>query len=153
MTDPSNDPLGPDALDFWLGTWQVSWTGGGHGTNTIRRILDERVIEETFDGRDPDGHLLGRSVSVRDTADGRWRQTWVDSNGAYLDLVGVEVDGRIAFQRETTLDGTRVLQRMVWIDVTADALRWRWDRSRDEGATWDHVWEIDYRRASLAEPG
>ena len=121
MTDGNNDALGPDALDFWLGTWQVSWTGGGHGTNTIRRILDERVIEETFDGHDPDGHLLGHSVSVRDTADGRWRQTWVDSNGAYLDLVGVVVDGRIAFQRETTIDGARVLQRMVWVDVTADA--------------------------------
>ena len=34
-----NDPLGPDALDFWLGTWNVTWTGGGHGTNTIRRVL------------------------------------------------------------------------------------------------------------------
>ncbi len=45
------DPLGPDALDFWLGTWDVTWAGGGHGTNTIRRILDDRVIEEA--SKDP----------------------------------------------------------------------------------------------------
>ncbi len=144
---PSVDPLGPDALDFWLGSWLVSWEGGGHGTNTIRRVLDDRVIEESFDGSDADGSLRGRSLSVRDVADGRWRQTWVDSTGAYLDFVGVEVDGRIAFQRESFTGGVAVLQRMVWLDVTAEALRWQWQRSSDRGGTWDVVWEIDYRRA------
>jgi hypothetical protein len=141
------DPLGPGALDFWLGSWVVSWAGGGHGTNTIRRILDERAIEETFDGSDADSSLKGRSLSVRDAADGRWRQTWVDSTGAYLDLVGVEVEGRIAFQRDAIIDGRPVVQRMVWLDVTPDALRWQWERSRDGGASWEVAWEIDYRRA------
>jgi len=138
--------LGPDALDFWLGTWDVSWDGGGHGTNTIRRILDDRVIEESFDGRDADGALLGRSLSVLDVRDGRWRQTWVDSTGAYIDLVGVEVDGRIAFQREAVVDGAPVTQRMVWLDVSRDAMRWQWQRSADGGATWQVAWEIAYRR-------
>jgi hypothetical protein len=142
-----HDPLGPGALDFWLGSWIVAWAGGGHGTNTIRRILDERAIEETFDGSDADSSLKGRSLSVRDAADDRWRQTWVDSTGAYLDLVGVEVDGRIAFQREAIIDGRPVVQRMVWLDVSPDALRWQWQRSRDGGASWEIVWEIDYRRA------
>ena len=147
MTTPDPDALGADALDFWLGSWVVSWAGGGHGTNTIRRILDERAIEESFDGRDADSSLKGRSLSVRDAADGRWRQTWVDSTGAYLDLVGVEVDGRIAFQRDAVIDGVAVTQRMIWLDVTADSLRWQWQRSRDGGASWEVVWEIDYRRA------
>ena len=138
---------GADALDFWVGSWVVSWVGGGHGTNTIRRILDDRAIEESFEGSDAESSLKGRSLSVRDAADGCWRQTWVDSTGAYLEFVGVEVDGRIAFQRETTVDGVAVLQRMVWLDVTTDALRWQWQRSRDGGASWDVVWEIDYRRA------
>jgi len=140
--------LDPDALDFWLGTWEVSWEGGGHGTNTIRRILDDRVIEETFDGRDADNALLGRSLSVLDARDGRWRQTWVDSTGAYIDLVAVEVDGRIAFQRNAEIDGTPVVQRMVWLDVSPGAMRWQWQRSVDGGATWQVAWEIDYRRRS-----
>ena len=140
--------LGPDALDFWLGTWDVSWEGGGHGTNTIRRILDDRVIEETFDGRDSDSVLLGRSLSVLDARDGRWRQTWVDSTGAYIDLVAVELDGRIAFQRDTVIDGAPIVQRMAWLDVTPDAMRWQWQRSLDGGATWEVAWEIDYRRRS-----
>jgi hypothetical protein len=141
------DPLGPDALDFWLGRWLVSWSGGGEGTNAVRRILADRVIEESFEGRDAESVLLGRSLSVRDEADGRWRQTWVDSTGAYLDFVGVDVDGRIGFQRETTVGGVAVTQRMVWLDVEPDSLRWQWQRSTDDGATWDVAWEIDYRRA------
>ncbi len=141
------DPLGATALDFWLGRWIVTWAGGGHGTNTIRRILDERVIEETFDGRDDDDTLKGRSLSVLDARDGRWRQTWVDSTGAYLDLVGVDVDGRIAFEREARIDGARIVQRMVWLDVTEDSFRWQWQRSADDRATWIVAWEIDYRRA------
>lgn len=141
------DPLGADALDFWLGSWTVSWAGGGHGTNTIRRILDDRVIEESFDGTDAESSLKGRSLSVRDAADGRWRQTWVDSTGAHLDFVGVDVDGRIGFQRQSILGGVAVLQRMVWLDVTTDAVRWQWQRSRDGGESWELVWEIDYRRA------
>jgi hypothetical protein len=141
------DPLGPDALDFWLGRWLVSWSGDGQGTNTVRRILADRVIEESFEGRDAESVLLGRSLSVRDESDGRWRQTWVDSTGTYLDFVGVEVDGRIAFQRDTTVGGLPVTQRMVWLEVEPDALRWQWQRSSDDGATWDVAWEIDYRRA------
>jgi hypothetical protein len=141
------DPLGADALDFWLGSWAVSWAGGGHGSNTIRRILDERAIEESFHGSDAESTLKGRSLSVRDAADGRWRQTWVDSTGAYLDFAGVAVDGRISFQREATFGGVAVVQRMVWLDVMTDAFRWQWQRSADGGASWDVVWEIDYRRA------
>ncbi len=146
MEETDRDALGEDALDFWLGRWTVSWTGGGHGTNTIRRILDGRVLEESFDGRDDSSHLIGRSLSVRDAADGRWRQTWVDSTGAYLDLAGVAIDGRIAFQRETIVNGVEVMQRMVWLDVTTDAFRWQWQRSQDGGASWDVAWEIAYQR-------
>jgi hypothetical protein len=145
--EPTADSLGADALDFWLGTWNLTWAGGGHGTNSIRRVLDDRVIEESFDGSDESSSLQGRSLSVRDTADGRWRQTWVDSTGSYLGFVGVEVDGRISFQREAPTAAGTVLQRMVWLDVTSDAFRWQWQRSADGGATWDLIWEIDYRRA------
>jgi hypothetical protein len=135
--------LGDDALDFWLGDWSVRWPDGT-GTNSVRRILDGKAVEETFECRDADGSvLLGRSLSVRDRADGTWRQTWVDSSGAYLDLVGTESDGRIAFER-TTAEGVR--QRMVWLDVTADALCWQWQRSEGDGGEWAVMWALDYRR-------
>ncbi len=138
--------LGPDALDFWLGHWTVSWPGG-IGTNQISRILDGRVIEEIFECQGDDGALYGRSHSVLDATDGQWKQTWVDSSGGYLDFVGIVVDGRISFQRSAVVDGRDVLQRMVWLDVTSDGFRWEWQRSDDGGVTWQVSWPLDYRRA------
>jgi len=136
--------LTADALDFWIGRWSLSWAGGGQGTNTIERILGDRVVHEVFQGSDSTGVLAGRSFSVVDAADGRWRQTWVDSNGSYLDFAGVSVDGVISFER-TVADGTQV-QRMRWLDISHDRLTWHWERSADSGVTWDLVWAIDYRR-------
>jgi hypothetical protein len=43
-------------------------------------------------------------------------------------------------------DGQRFLQRMVFDDVKADSLRWRWQRSDDAGRTWKTLWEIGYQR-------
>ena len=138
--------LGPDALDFWIGDWTVSWPGGT-GTNQIRRILEDRVIEEVFECHGEDGSLYGRSHSVLDSADGRWKQTWVDSSGAYLDFVGIVVDGRISFQRRA-LDSRNVLQRMVWLDVHDDHFRWEWQRSVDDGVTWEVSWPLQYQRVA-----
>lgn len=139
--------LGADALDFWIGTWHVSWPDGS-GTNTVRRVLDGKVVEEVFECSDSTGSLSGRSHSVLDVADGCWKQTWVDSTGAYLDFVGVAVDGRISFQRATVLDGRDALQRMVWLDVRPDGFRWEWQRSLDGGTTWEVTWPLDYTRAA-----
>ena len=141
----SADPLGDDALDFWLGDWDVSWGTGG-GRNRLTRVVGGAGILERFDGRGPRGRLRGMSLSVRDSSDGRWRQTWIDSSGSYLDFVGVDVDGRIGFEREALEDGAPVRRRMVWTGVEANALTWRWQSSTDGGATWADAWVIDYRR-------
>ena len=145
MTD-ALDPLGPDALDFWLGEWDLSWGESGRGVNVIDRAVGGRVIRETFEGHGPRGTLHGFSVSVREGDSGPWRQTWVDSTGGYIDLLGVEVDGRISFQRASEEHGRAVTQRMVWLDVTPDSLTWQWQRSVDDGATWSVDWDIAYRR-------
>jgi hypothetical protein len=144
----SGDPLGPAGLDFWLGEWSLSWgDGSGRGTNRIERAVGGRVILETFEGRGPRGVLHGMSVSIREDETGPWRQTWVDSTGGYLDLLGVEVDGRLSFQRKSVEDDSEVLHRMVWLDVTPDSLRWEWQRSIDGGGTWEAAWIINYVRA------
>ncbi len=142
----TTDALGPDGLDFWLGTWDLTWGEDGHGINRIERAVGGRVILETFSGGGPRGALHGMSVSIREGVDGPWRQTWVDSSGSYLDLVGVEVDGRLSFQQSTTEAGEAVDYRMVWLDVEAHSLRWEWQRSTDGWATWSTRWSISYRR-------
>jgi hypothetical protein len=140
--------FGGTELDFWLGEWQVSWDVG-HGTNRLTRILGGRVLLEEFEEAAPaDGTaaLHGRSWSVFDSDRGLWRQTWVDDQGSYLDLVGEIVDGCFAFGRAAPERGPAARQRMVFRDVKADRFRWTWESSPDDGETWVTRWEIAYAR-------
>lgn len=138
-------------LDFWLGDWDVTWADGGSGTNRLTRILRDRVILEEFEESAASGgetRLVGRSWSVYDPERRLWRQTWVDDQGSYFDLVGERVDGWFAFGRAAPERGAQARQRMVFRDVEAARLRWTWELSLDDGATWTTRWEIDYRRRS-----
>ena len=136
-------------LDFWVGEWNLAYTQDGKAAtsrNRITKILDGCAILEEFDGA-PDNPLAGRSVSMYDARAKRWKQVWVDNTGAWLDFTGGLENGRMVFSREAGRDGKRFRQRMVFDDVTRDALTWRWQRSDDAGRTWKTLWEIAYRRA------
>lgn len=79
-------------LDFWVGEWKLTWpaTGqnpAGTGTNRITKILGGCVVQENFRGGGPQP-LVGMSVSTYSPQSKRWRQTWVDDQGSYLDFTG-----------------------------------------------------------------
>jgi hypothetical protein len=88
----------------------------------------------------------GESWTVFDPERHLWRQTWVDDQGGYLELLGGRVDGWFAFERAAPEEGASVRQRMVIRDIAADQFRWIWEASTDAGVTWTPRWEIDYRR-------
>ena len=136
-------------LDFWLGDWTATWEVGGHGTNHIERDFAGHVIHEQFDAApdaDGTGNLHGESWSVFDPGRSLWRQTWVDDQGSYFDLVGDRVDGWFAFVREAPELGDGGRQRMVFRDVEPDRFRWTWERSLDGPLIWELRWEIAYVR-------
>ncbi len=135
--------MGPDALDFWLGTWIATWEGGG-GSNTITRELGGAVIVERFEPGPPEP-WSGMSVSVHDPQTGSWRQTWVDSNGSYWHFVGAHTRAGTIFATPDRVDEDRLFKRMVFSDVERDRFHWRWESSPD-GTTWVERWAIDYRR-------
>jgi hypothetical protein len=138
-------------FDFWVGEWDLSWavqngSAPGHGTNSIKRILDGCVVQENFSG-ETSLPMRGTSVSTFDTRAEKWKQTWVDNEGGYLDFAGEFANGQMILQREATRpDGTKVLQRMVWKNITANELDWSWEASRDRGKTWQVNWAIHYKR-------
>jgi len=138
-------------FDFWVGEWDLTWPGQnagemGRGTNSIKRILDGCVVQESFSGQDA-MHLRGTSVSIFDANSGKWKQTWVDNEGGYLDFVGELKNGQMILQREASRpDGSKILQRMVWKNITANELDWSWEASRDGGKTWQVQWPIHYKR-------
>src|SRR5262249_35115130 len=119
-------------LEFWVGEWDLTWPGQnageiGHGTNSIKRVMDGCVVEENFSGADS-MHLRGKSVSLFDTRTGQWKQTWVDNEGGYLDFVGEFKDGQMILARDVTRpDGTRAKQRMVFKNIAANEFDWSWE--------------------------
>ena len=138
-------------LEFWVGDWDLTWPGqnggeAGHGTNTIKRIMDGCVVQENFSG-EQSMHLRGTSVSLFDTRSGKWKQTWVDNEGGYLDFTGEFKDGQMVLARGFVKpDGSKVEQRMVFKNITPNEFDWSWESSPDGGKTWQVVWPIHYKR-------
>lgn len=131
-------------FDFWLGDWALYYQGGS-SFNRITASHGGCVIQEHFTGA-PGSKLNGLSVSAFDRNAGRWKQTWVDNTGAYLDFTGGFADGRMVLEREAEQAGRKFRQRMVFQDIAADSLKWLWQRSDDGGKSWETKWEIEYKR-------
>lgn len=141
-------------FDFWVGEWTVRWEdeGGTEGTgrNTIVRILDEVVIQENF--RAETGTLKGykgTSLSVYDPRQQLWHQGYADNEGAYFTFTGSrEGDKRIFKTGVVSRGGKNVVQRMIFYDITAEAITWDWESSEDGGLTWKLKWRIFYKRVN-----
>jgi hypothetical protein len=144
MSDSS--PSEAHQFDFWLGHWNLTWGDQQHGTNVITAVLNDQVILENFSGQ-PATSLAGMSVSVFNRQSGKWQQTWVDNEAGYLDFVGEFKGGQMVLQRTAEANGQRFLQRMVWYNIEYEQHDWNWERSDDNGATWQVVWKIHYARA------
>ena len=152
QADPAN--TSPDqAFEFWLGEWELTWQNEdgstATGKNTVRWILGGEVIEENFEALTGDmAGYEGKSYSVYNPQTGEWKQTWVDNEGSYLDFTGdISGGNRIFHRTAVNADKNRFLQRMVFHDISDDSLIWDWERSEDEGETWQLMWRIHYQRS------
>jgi hypothetical protein len=135
-------------FDFWIGEWELTWAENGRGRNVVTKVLDGKVIQEQFTSLPTNDSpaLVGMSVSVYNAQTEQWQQTWVDNQGSYLDFAGGLVGDKMILARDAVIQGKQVEQRMVWADIESDALNWTWERSSDEGKTWQVVWAIQYQR-------
>lgn len=146
---------GAEALDFWLGEWDLTWPGGqggtpegetGTGTNTITRVLDDCIIYEQFYSEGTG--LEGRSWSAFNGQSGQWQQTWVDNGGSYLLFTGPPGAEPMELRSppRQTPSGDTFVTRMTWNNVTEDSLDWNYQYSTDGGTTWIDSWNIHYTR-------
>jgi hypothetical protein len=143
-------------LDFWIGDWDLvvrdrkapdvdAWQEA-RATQHVEAAYGGCVIAERFAADGPGTPWAGASYSAWQPALGTWHQTWVDDQGSYLAFTGgLEAGVMTLYGEPSTKDGKQVQMRMVFLDVTADALRWEWQRSVDGGA-WSPAMIIEYRR-------
>ncbi len=143
VTSTSDNTSAIHQFDFWIGDWIVSWGNGATGTNHVSAILDGRVIQENFNGQ-PAIPLNGMSVSTYDTRLQKWRQTWVDNQQSYIDLIGQFENNQMTLL--TVPDDQPIRYRMIFYNITPNEFDWNWEKSDDQGNSWQLQWQIHYQR-------
>lgn len=144
----------PDSswFDFWIGDWEAYWYGKDSvkefGENHIKRILGDKVLLEEFKiTKGADAGFEGKSWSVYNQKTGKWHQTWVDNSGAYMEFTGRRDGQNRIFEREIVKkDGSKIMQRMTFRNVTPYNFTWDWESSTDGGKTWKNNWQLFYTR-------
>jgi hypothetical protein len=124
-------------FDFWIGEWNVQDFGSGApvGQNRIVQI-HACTLEENWEGSAGD---TGTSLNNYRPDERKWHQVWVNTNGAFLHLIGEFRDGKMVLSGESIrpLRGVRVLNRVTWSVVNnRNRVRQFWEVSRDDGKTW-----------------
>ncbi len=144
-------------FDFWIGTWDVTGPAGRFaGINRIERVDGGCALAESWSsaGGGYTGHSLNSVGS-----DGRWRQTWVDSSGLRLELVGGLVGGKMVLEGETPgaePASPPVRNRITWSPESEGRVRQHWETSSDGGRSYATAFDGMYhpvRTPSPAEGG
>ena len=135
-------------FDFWIGTWEVhEWgkedSGKRPSRNVISKVHGGCALQEEY--TTADGSYSGSSINFHDRFDGRWHQTWIDTGGQPLYLVGGLEDGKMVLSDSP--DDDRPWSRITWTPQPDGSVRQTWEMSRDRGATWKVAFDGRYVRA------
>jgi len=142
--------LDENTFKFWVGQWDLTWrdTNGNvsRGSNLIESILDDKVIQEHFEGLEGQYQgFKGTSISVFNPTTKSWHQTWQDNQGGNIVLTGRVEGNRKIFETAMTEEGRQ--SRMVFHSFTEDGFIWDWEATADGGNTWQLSWQINYTKA------
>jgi hypothetical protein len=143
-------PTCNDQFDFWIGEWDVVDYGSNTpvGKNLIRRIHG-CTLEENWVGRDGD---TGTSLNTYRQNEKQWHQIWVNTNGAFLHLIGEFKDNKMILIGEATrpFSGAVLLNRVTWsvVNNNPNQVRQYWEVSSDAGKTWSVDFDGLYKRRS-----
>ncbi|MEQ1619325.1 MAG: hypothetical protein ABL883_13395 [Terricaulis sp.] len=137
-------------FDFWLGEWDVSPTGSTSGVTTAESSITLHdqgcVILEHWR---PFGGGHGHSINGYDASDGKWHQTWIDSNGQRTEFVGAtDAEGVLRFDVLGPPQQGQPLgaRRMNFQRIDANTVRQWGDLSPESGGELVVEWDFTYRR-------
>ncbi len=143
-------------LDFWVGDWNLTYSQGeGKPLGTAHNLITKSaygdcVISEKFTMLG----FNGMSVSTYHKPTKQWRQTWVDDQGGYFDLIGgpAEDDADYDFGLELVHpEGMKARYlRMIWQIKDPDHLVWRWQSKKLKDDQWTDSWVLDYERVQAS---
>ncbi len=123
-------------FDFWIGTWDYHEGNLPPATNEITKEGSGCLIEEHY--QDPTG-VQGRSVSLVGRQDDLWHQTYIDSRGGRIVLVGGLEGRRMVLDQSAT-------DRTTWDPLDGNTIRYFSERTSDGGQTWTVLLDASYTR-------
>jgi len=159
-TDPAHD------FDFVLGRWRIE------NTRLVKRLAgstDCEVFEATAHAHSLPGGIgnyddfsaekwrpefVGMSFRVFSPVSKKWSIYWLDNNTGGLDLagkltvpvVGEFKDGVGVFCCDDEFEGSPIIVRYIWSNITANSARWEQAFSPDGGKTWETNWVMNHTR-------
>ncbi|MCF7689772.1 MAG: hypothetical protein K9M98_12265 [Cephaloticoccus sp.] len=137
-------PAEAHQFDFWIGEWNVTTPDGKTaGTNSIRPISGGFGLLENWQGT---GGGSGKSLNTYNRAKGQWQQFWVGQGGVLELSGGLDVQGRMVLQGTSVTPRGTSLNRITWTPNKDGTVRQHWENSRDQGATWQTVFDGLYTR-------
>lgn len=142
------------ALDFWVGDWSVSRadTGAKVAESKIEKLFAGCGIRETWM---PIVGAGGGSISAYDTQARLWRQSWVDSTGAWVDFSGGVVEKAIVLTglwRNYVAPGKDALIRMTYRKRDDGSVSQLGEQSTDFGKNWSISFAFIYRPKTEGKP-
>jgi hypothetical protein len=135
-------------LDYWLGNWTIGADGSsGNAHSTVTLSLDKCLLVENWDGGR--GHY-GQNVFGYSADDKSWYGMFADNEGrVHLFTSGKVSAGSAEFEGTSRgPKGESVLNRVKVIRLNPNKVEQSWEKSNDNGATWDLVFRGEYSRAN-----
>ena len=134
-------------FDFWIGQWDVIGADGKFaGTNRISRVDGGCALHENWSSAA--GAYTGQSLNSVGP-DRKWHQTWVDSSGLRLELIGGLAGSSMVLEGETPSRDPKhpaTKNRITWTPENPNLVRQHWETSTDLGKTWTTAFDGMYHR-------
>jgi hypothetical protein len=134
-------------LDYWLGNWKIGAEGSsGNAHSTVTPALDQCLVVENWD--DGKGHR-GQNIFGYSADDKSWYGMFADNEGrVHVFTSGKVADGAAEFKGTSRgPHGESILNRVKVIRLNPDKVEQIWEKSSDNGATWNVVFRGEYSRA------
>jgi hypothetical protein len=135
-------------LDYWLGNWRIGTEGSsGNANSTVSLSLDKCLVVENWDGGR--GHR-GQNVFGYSADDKSWYGMFADNDGrVHVFTSGTVANGTAEFKGTSRgPNGESVLNRVKVIGLNPNKVEQTWEKSNDNGSTWNVVFRGEYSRAN-----
>jgi hypothetical protein len=135
-------------FDFWLGNWKIGAPGSSATAHsTVTASLDQCLIVENWDGGR--GHS-GQNLFGYSADDNTWYGMFADNEGRVHVFTSGKVSAGTAEFEGTSRgsNGETVLNRVTILRHNPNRVEQIWQKSTDNGKTWNTVFSGEYSRAN-----